>query len=424
MAKTRRVLIVSPHFPPTNAPDMQRARQCLPYLAEHGWEAEVLAVDPRDADVPADPLLSAGLPSSIPVHRVRAMPLGLGKMIGMRSLGPRSRFALGREGDRLLAAGRFDLVFFSTTQFIVLNLGARWKKRHGVPYVLDWQDPWWNDYYERPGAGPAPGGWKYRVAAWQARRHEGPCIREAAGIVSTSPLYLQQLGARYPWFGRLPAATIPFGVEPADFEVAASSPLPAAMDWQAGCKHVVYVGALTSGMEPALGALFSALSVWRGRKPQEVDLLRFHFIGTSYNPSTTATPRAVPLAAKFGLADIVDEQTSRIGHFAALRTLRESDAVMIIGSDDEGYSPSKLATLAMARRPILALLSARSPLAARLADAGIDAGLVEGDQELDQKLRNFISQSANPVRLPPRPETLTASARTADLCALFERSLA
>ena len=40
----KRVLIVSPHFPPVNAADMHRARMVLPFLRENGWEAEVLAV--------------------------------------------------------------------------------------------------------------------------------------------------------------------------------------------------------------------------------------------------------------------------------------------------------------------------------------------------------------------------------------------
>ena len=42
-----RVLIVSPHFPPVNAPDHQRVRMSLPYLGEFGWEGHVLTVAPE-----------------------------------------------------------------------------------------------------------------------------------------------------------------------------------------------------------------------------------------------------------------------------------------------------------------------------------------------------------------------------------------
>jgi len=43
----KRVLIVSPNFPPINAPDMQRVRMSLPFYRDNGWEPVVLAVGER-----------------------------------------------------------------------------------------------------------------------------------------------------------------------------------------------------------------------------------------------------------------------------------------------------------------------------------------------------------------------------------------
>jgi hypothetical protein len=65
-----RVLIVSPHFPPVNAPDHQRVRMSLPYLGEFGWEAHVLAVDPRYVEGFRDPGLLQTVPDDVPVTRV------------------------------------------------------------------------------------------------------------------------------------------------------------------------------------------------------------------------------------------------------------------------------------------------------------------------------------------------------------------
>ncbi len=72
MSEPRRVLIVSPHFPPVNAPDHQRVRMSLPYLYENGWEAHVLAVDPRFVAGFLDPYLLQTIPahtSPLPVSR-------------------------------------------------------------------------------------------------------------------------------------------------------------------------------------------------------------------------------------------------------------------------------------------------------------------------------------------------------------------
>ena len=119
----------------------------------------------------------------------------------------------------MLRDGHFDLVYFSTTQFIATALGERWQRRFGVPFVVDIQDPWRTDYYERPGAPPPPGGWKYRFARWQAERLEERSWQGAAGFVTVSEDYLAQLRVCYAWFGAKPSAVIPFGAPESDFEL-------------------------------------------------------------------------------------------------------------------------------------------------------------------------------------------------------------
>ena len=64
-----RILIISPHFPPSNTADMQRVRLILPYLQEQGVAAEVLVVGSEAVASPLDPWLAAGLPAEVPVHR-------------------------------------------------------------------------------------------------------------------------------------------------------------------------------------------------------------------------------------------------------------------------------------------------------------------------------------------------------------------
>src|SRR5436305_9432596 len=147
--KRRRVLIVSPHFPPINAPDHQRIRMALPHLGEFGWDAHVLAVAAEDVEGFQDPDLVATLPADVPVTRVRAIPPQFTRKLGFGSLGLRSYWALKRAGTRLLQKKRFDLVYFSTTIFRAMSLGPLWKRRLGIPYVVDLQDPWVNDYYAR-----------------------------------------------------------------------------------------------------------------------------------------------------------------------------------------------------------------------------------------------------------------------------------
>lgn len=421
---SRRVLIVSPHFPPTNAPDHQRARQALPHLAEFGWAAEVLAVDPAGVEAPVDPLLAEALPPGLPVHRVRALPPRLGRLLGFGSLGLRAHRALGAAGARLLRARRFDLVLFTTTQFIVLTLGPRWRRLTGTPYVLDWQDPWLTDYYDRPGAPPPPGGWKYRLARWQARRFEGECVRGAAGMVATSPTYLATLAARYPDCAGRPSAVIPFGASADDFRIAARADVSPAFVRRPGVRHLAFVGAAGPVMADALHFLFEGLAAWCAADPARRERLRLHFIGTSYAPGDRAVPSVLPLAAAAGVADLVEEQPRRVGHFAALRTLRDADALLLLGSGDAGYSPSKIATLALAARPVLAVIPGGGQLEASLRGLAAFHLARFSPQREPVRIGEFLDRDFTaPLPVDPDPE-YGARHRTRQLSALLEQALA
>src|SRR5207248_2798868 len=133
---SRRVLIVSPHFPPINAPDHQRVRMAMPYLREFGWESVVLAVRPEDVEAIPDLDLVQRAPHGTITKRVPALSARITRYFGLGSLALRSFPYLWNQGNHLLRSG-FDLVFFSTTLFPVTALGPWWRKRFGVPYVVD-----------------------------------------------------------------------------------------------------------------------------------------------------------------------------------------------------------------------------------------------------------------------------------------------
>ena len=137
----KKVLIISPHFPPVNAADVQRVRHSLPYFRQLGWEVEVIAVDEKFVETYSyDPLLNKTIPGDIKVHKVAAFDVSKTRKYGLGSLSMRSFFHYRRMGNKLLRKGNFDLVYFSTTAFHVMALGRYWKQKFGVPFVLDLQD--------------------------------------------------------------------------------------------------------------------------------------------------------------------------------------------------------------------------------------------------------------------------------------------
>jgi len=61
----RRVLFVTPHFPPDGSAATHRVRLLAPHMAAHGWEPTVLTVDSRDYEGRLDAALAASVPADL-----------------------------------------------------------------------------------------------------------------------------------------------------------------------------------------------------------------------------------------------------------------------------------------------------------------------------------------------------------------------
>ena len=359
----RRVLIVSPHFPPINAADHQRVRMSLPYYEEFGWRPTVLAVRPEAVEGPVDSLLEQTLPAGVEIVRTGALSVRWTRRLGLGSLALRAWPALWRAGSRILTRARFDAVYFSTTAFAVMALGPLWRRRFGVPYVLDFQDPWLDAYYRQPGAPTPPGGrFKHGFNQALARGLEPAAMRAVSEVISVSPAYVKTLRDRYPFVAPERFTVLPFGAPERDFEMLPALGVPQTVfDPADGRRHWVYVGRGGPDMAVALRLLFTALAAARARDPQRWAALRLHFVGTSYAPDGRAEKTVEPVARTCGVADMVVERTGRVPYFEALQLLRQSEAILVVGSDSPSYSASKLYPCLLARRPLLALLHADSP---------------------------------------------------------------
>ncbi len=370
-----RLLIVSAHFPPVNAPDMQRVRMSLPHFVDAGWEVVVLTVDDREPMAPLEPALLATLPK--PVHIVRAPIFSRRwtRFVGINNLGLRSLPFLYEAGSRLLTEQKFDLVYFSTTQFVLCPLGRVWQREFGVPYVIDLQDPWLNEYYSQPGAPKPPGGWKYLFTYASAKLLEGWTLRSCAHVISVSSAYIEVLRRRYPWFDASRASVVTFGAPDADFALVrdrlprASRILPESSELK-----IAYAGRLGPDMLPALDALFAGIARTRLGERR----VGLYFYGTSYARAGTGVATSTALAAKHGISAQVHEQSARIGYLDALQVLLEADVALLLGSEDRAYSPSKVYPTLLSGAPALAVAPRDSILEAKINELG-GAALVAFD---------------------------------------------
>lgn len=432
----KRVLIVSPHFPPINAPDMQRIRMGLPYYRACGWEPVVLSVAADYVDGIREPELMATIPRDVRVVETKAWSPRSARRFGVGNVGHRAWSALNRAGANLLRTEKFDLVFFSNTQFVTFVLGRRWRARFGVPYVIDMQDPWRTDYYERKGSRRPPGGWKYQFARLQAWLLEGWTFRRAAGLISVSGDYIEDIRARYRDFAA-PAQTIPFGASRQDMDCARRSPAPPhGYARKPGELHLLYTGASGPVMPHALTVLFDGLRKYRAQQPERAARLRFHFFGTSYVAPGKGVNSVMPVAEQCGVADQVDEIPHRLGHLECIRLQADADILLLPGSSDLAYSPSKIYPYYLSGNPILSLVFRDSVMERLLEDLNCSY-LVrfresEAKDQAHAELHRFfdLALSGFPAgSLPTRNDAhfnrhYLAESLTRRQCELFEQAVA
>ncbi len=388
----KKVLIICPHFPPVNAADMHRVRQSLPYFRELGWTPVVLAVEDEFIEAYSmDPLLLKTVPDDIEVHKVRAWKVERTRKLGLGSLGMRAYFQMQKKGDALLAKGKFDLIYFSTTAFHLMALGPRWKRKFGVPFILDIQDPWRNDFYlDKPAAERPP---KFFIAYNIDKYLEARTVPAADGIISVSKGYCDTFAGRYPGFKQDKCLVLPFGAAALDFEIMQKYvDSSAAVSLPPDKINIVYIGRGGHDMRFALEIIFRGFALGLQSDPALFSRMHFWFIGTSYAMAGTGAQTMLPVAEEQGVAAYVTEIPDRISYFGTLFLLKKANILLVPGSTDTQYTASKIYPYILAEKPLLAVFHQQSSVLKVLQEIGYGRTVAfenSGDR-MDEYVKQFL----------------------------------
>ncbi|HEY9003244.1 MAG TPA: glycosyltransferase [Mucilaginibacter sp.] len=421
----RKVLIISPYFPPVNVADMQRIRMSLPYFKNFGWDAEVVTVDPRYSDLAKDDLLIQSIPLDITIHQVNALDKTWTSRLGLGNIALRSLPFYKKKVNQLLHAYKFDLIYFSTTQFPICVLGKYWKKKFNIPYVIDMQDPWHSEYYkDKPKHQRPPKYWfSYRLNKYL----EPIAMKQLDGLMAVSEQYINDLKTRYPAIKNVPEATITFGAFEPDMEIAEKNRDLFKSLIQPGFTNLVYIGRGGADMHKAVGVLFKALQQGLQTEKETYGKLKVYFIGTSYAPRGQGKPTISPLAKQYGLDDHVVEITDRISYYQTLITLNQADALFIPGSDDPKYTASKIYPYLLTGKPLLTIFNSESPAISVLKDYGVKfAYSYDSTDNISLKVIDFFRDIINGPNTPQNYnksaiKKYSAENMTRQQCHLFDK---
>src|ERR1035437_7744402 len=113
----RRVLIVSPFYPPSTVAGVHRARHLATHLPAAGWEPTVLCVDEAYHTERLDPGLAELLPAGIDIVKVPALPATCMRYLGIGDIGLRAFPYLSRALREIVPKRKIDVVMITGSPF-------------------------------------------------------------------------------------------------------------------------------------------------------------------------------------------------------------------------------------------------------------------------------------------------------------------
>lgn len=361
------MVVVAPEFVPQNLAGVMRTRFLAAHLAEFGWTPTVLTVREDCYEGGVDERSRALLDPRLRVERVGAWPVRWCRPFGIGDVSLRSQWSLRRRLGELIRAGAVDLVFVSVLPGYASLIGAWARRKFGVPFVLDYQDPW---VTEAGASRPCwtKGGLAHRLATWL----EPGAARMADAFTAVSPETLDTLRERNLIRRGTPVEILPIGADPADHAVATR--LGRSHIRRSGDEFVIaYVGTLTERMVPAAAAVFQAVGQLRQQQPQRS--VSLHFIGTSAQAEGCDVHGLRALAGACGVGEAFHLEPRRVGYLDALCSMQAADVLLLLGSSDSHYTASKIFPCWLAGRPVFGLFHQASTIVALARELG-GVGLV------------------------------------------------
>lgn len=347
----KKILIIYPHFPPSNLAGVHRPRMFAQHLKSFGWEPVILTVDEKFYEEELDWNLRQLLPEDLRIEKVNAFTISKPRLIG--DIGLRGFFQLRKKALELLKAEHFDFVYIPIPSFYVSLLGPYLKKKTGVKYGIDYIDPWVHQF---------PGSDKLFSRHWfstqLAKWLEPKALKTASLITGVAEGYYQGVIERNPTlkdtciFGAMP-----YGGEKADHDKLKTMSLKPYLFKKNDKIQIVYAGAMLPKAYAPLEAIFQSII----DNAAAFNNIEFHFIGTGSLANDANSFNIKPLALKYGLWEsVVFEYPKRIPYLDVLVHLSIADGVFILGSTEPHYTPSKSYQAVLSEKYILAVLHQQS----------------------------------------------------------------
>jgi hypothetical protein len=124
-------------------------------------------------------------------------------------------------------------------------------------------------------------------------------------------------------------------------------------------------------------------------------------VGTSYSSDER---QLADLADKYKLDGVLFEHPRRVAYFESIKCLLDASGIIVLGSTESGYSPSKLRSCLRAGKPVIAIMHEDSPDAAVLTQNGVRDFIAYSPDEpvaaVADRIRSLYLSGGQPVIVP------------------------
>ena len=374
---TKRIAIVAAHFPPSNLAAVHRSRLWAQYLPEFGWEPIIVTTHWKYYEEVLDSALLELVSPDLRVIRTKAFSVKPVRLIG--DLGARALYWHFKALEELITRKEIDFVHITIPSNFSALLGELIYRRYRFPFGIDYIDPWVHIW---PAAKiPFSKAW---ISYNLSKILEPWAVKHASLITGVAPLYYEPVLERNPYlYHQCVCAAMPYGNSEFDYHsISRSQRNTFLFPTDDGLFHMIYAGALLPKAYAVLERLWEALAVLRDKDPQIMQRLRIHFVGTGTSPTDPNGHNILPQIQRFGLEPWVHEHPTRIGYLDVLNHLLHASAILIVGSTEAHYTPSKIYQAVQAKRPMFALLHEQSTAVKVLQESRAGRAVTFADDRL------------------------------------------
>lgn len=379
----KRLLILYPHWPPSNLAGMHRARLTANFAIDARWNITVITVHPSDYEEELDEEMSQLVRPGIDVIHVPARPVfRIFRKRAIGDIGLRGFSAMKRAAAQHLAQEKVDFIWIPIPSWYTSLMGRPLSKRFGVPFGVDYIDPW--VYQLTQYEPPFSRAWWTRLVALIL---EPKAIRHASLISGVSEAYFTPALNRV--FGKKPwpvTVAMPYGFDPADHAIEPATP-QYPFDPHSS-RFILYAGAFLPHSEQFARHLFRAINalIAEGLWPEDL-MLQFVGTGKRLGPSIT------DIAKEEDVSHFVQEHSSRAPFLTIQSLLRKSKAALVIGSTEPHYTASKTFQCLLSGNPVIAMLHEQSSALSFLSQSHADQFSIGWSDESDDAFQTKITKA-------------------------------